>query len=685
MNDPADPGPGQPETASAFEALLWDLALRFVDTPAEQVDAAIRDAQRQLCEALDLDRSVLWQTAPDDETELRLTHVYERRDAPIAIDERTGSARIGESLAFPLMGVEPFPAATSAKDSYPWILPRLRAGLTSAISSIDDLPAGAAIDARVLRQSGTVSTVIVPLKAESGLLGCVTFASTTTVRAWSAGLIRRFELVAQVFARALNAKRVQRSARADEARLSMAAAAAGAGLWEYDIATGRVHATEVAQRLLGVEGVENLTVERILSIVHPEDRDAYAARLAWFRDHADTYSQEYRLLLPDGTIRWIRSQGAAFTSRPGEPPDRVFGASTDITERRRTEEQLRQALADLQTARDQLQHENLSLRDEAQRRGATALVVGTSPAIRTALTLADQVAPTGATVLLLGETGTGKERFANYIHAHSPRHARTIVRVNCAAIPSTLIESELFGREKGAYTGALSRQIGRFEMASGSTIFLDEIGDLPPEVQVKLLRVIEERRVERLGNPRPVDVDVRIIAATHRDLRAEVAGSRFREDLYYRLNVFPIALPPLRERLEDIPLLARALVDELAKTSGRRFESLSQASLEELRRYPWPGNIRELRNLIERAMITCVPPTLRITLPLLPQESRAPLPGTSLKDVERAHILDVLGRTGWRIRGAHGAAAILGVPPTTLEHRMKRLGISRPRQDTSQS
>ena len=255
---------------------------------------------------------------------------------------------------------------------------------------------------------------------------------------------------------------------------------------------------------------------------------------------------------------------------------------------------------------DDLQAENLYLRREVQERLGPGVIVGRSTAIQRVLEQARQVAATDSTVLLLGETGTGKELIATQIHEQSSRRGRVMVRINCAAIPSTLIESELFGREKGAFTGALARQIGRFELADHSTIFLDEIGDLPFDVQVKLLRVLEERQIERLGSPKAVGVDVRIITATHRNLEQRIATDAFRQDLYYRLNVFPIDVPPLRERVEDIPLLVWRFVDEFSKSFGKRIDAISRKNMEALQRYSWPGNIRELRNVVERAMIVAV-------------------------------------------------------------------------------
>jgi formate hydrogenlyase transcriptional activator len=304
-------------------------------------------------------------------------------------------------------------------------------------------------------------------------------------------------------------------------------------------------------------------------------------------------------------------------------------------------------------------------------------MVSESREIRRVLAQIEQVAPTQATVLLFGETGTGKEVLARAIHDLSPRRHRPMITVNCAAIPTSLIESELFGHEKGAYTGAVSRQIGRFEAAHQSSLFLDEIGDLAPEVQVKLLRVLQDRVVERLGSTQSVRVDVRIIAATHRHLEDAVREEAFREDLFYRLNVFPVAVPPLRERLEDIPALVWSFVDEFSSLYGKSIASISSESLRDLERYSWPGNIRELRNLVERAVIVAAGPALVIEVPRHPEPTASHI-GMTLSELQAGHIRDVLRKTGWRVRGLGGAAQRLGVKPTTLESMMARLGITRP-------
>ena len=304
-------------------------------------------------------------------------------------------------------------------------------------------------------------------------------------------------------------------------------------------------------------------------------------------------------------------------------------------------------------------------------------IVGQSPAMRRVIEQIEQVATTDSTVLLLGETGTGKELLAAAIHQCSGRRARGMVRVNCAALPGTLVESELFGREKGAFTGALARQIGRFELADHSTLFLDEVGDLPLDVQIKLLRVLEEREIERLGNPRSIRVDTRIVAATHRNLEQHVGDGTFREDLYYRLNVFPIPVPPLRDRGEDVALLAWRFVSDFATAFGKRIERIDDDSILALRQYAWPGNVRELRNVVERAMITARTPVLTIVMPQI--AAGGTVRSTRLCDVEREHIRSVLESCGWRIRGTGGAAERLGLRPTTLETRMAKLGLKRPR------
>ena len=339
-------------------------------------------------------------------------------------------------------------------------------------------------------------------------------------------------------------------------------------------------------------------------------------------------------------------------------------------------ERLREARTEIREPRGKPAHETASQQHDAKGR-PTPMVIAESRAARYALDQVEAVAATPATVLLLGETGSGKEVFAQTIHRLSELRRRPMITVNCAAIPGTLIESELFGRERGAYTGALARQIGRFEMASGSTIFLDEIGELPMDAQVKILRVLQERVIERLGSNKPIKVDVRIIAATNRNLEQAIADKSFREDLYYRLNVFPITVPPLRERAQDIPVLIWGFIDEFSTLYRKRIDSISKESISALQRYEWRGNVRELRNVIERAVIVANGPHL-IVEPPRKESTLQPEAPTRLLDFEVAQIRGVLERVGWRVRGAGGAAELLGINPNTLDSRMAKLGIRRP-------
>jgi formate hydrogenlyase transcriptional activator len=347
-------------------------------------------------------------------------------------------------------------------------------------------------------------------------------------------------------------------------------------------------------------------------------------------------------------------------------------------ERKQLEEQLRENLREIENLRQRLEQENVCLQEEVKLLAEHTEIVGESRAIKNILAQAEQVAPTDSTVLILGETGTGKELLARAIHRMSGRKDRPLITVNCASLPPTLIESELFGRERGAYTGALTKMVGRFEVADGSTLFLDEIGEIPYEVQSKLLRVLEEGRFERLGSTRSLQVNVRIIAATNRDIARDVEEGKFRRDLYYRLNVFPISIPPLPERPEDIPLLVWAFIKEFEKKVGKRIDSIPRKSMEALQQYSWPGNVRELRNVIEHGMIVSSGRTLAVSVPK-PISSETPQTSI-LENIERSHLLKVLKKANWRVAGKGGAAEVLGLKRTTLQSLMKRLGIKRPDQ-----
>ena len=442
----------------------------------------------------------------------------------------------------------------------------------------------------------------------------------------------------------------------------------------------------VSQRFLDYTG---MTAEAGLGfgwteVIHPVDRDRTVALWDESTRTGRSFEAEFRMRRADGEYRWFRTRSIPMRE-PGGAIVRWFGVATDVDDSKRAEEALRAALTEVAQLRDRLQAENIYLLEEVKQHQGFEEIIGRSPVLQRALRQVEQVAPTDTTVLILGETGTGKELVARAIHNLSARKDRPMVTVNCGAISAGLVESELFGHEKGAFTGAVSRKVGRFELAGGGTIFLDEIGDLSLDLQVKLLRVLQEGTFERVGGSATIKVDVRVIAATHRDLQAAVESGRFRADLFYRLNVFPIRTPPLRDRREDIPALVRYFVMKYTAKTGKRIDTVPKSVLDSLGAYPWPGNVRELANVLERSFIISRGNSLELgEWAPVPVESGAVTTDTGTHDLSRERIIEALERTGWRVSGPRGAAHALGLKPTTLEARMKRLGITRP-STTSQS
>ena len=513
-----------PDEQLVFETLLADLFASLVGPPAAQVDSKIRDAQRRICECLGIDCSVLWQNADAEPGILVATHLYR-----------------GTGLA-------PRPDRIDADACFPWARRALQKREIVCFSNTADAPSEAATDKNSWRALGIKSTLVFPLLLGDGhVFGAISFYATADYREWPELLVKRLQILAQVFANALVRKR------------------------------------------------------------------------------------------------------------------------SDISEAKRCQENLQKSYEQIRQLREKLHAESDYLQEEIKDNGKYDEIVGQSKALKDVLTKVEQVAHTDSIVLITGESGTGKELVARAIHACSKRKDRAMVKVDCASLPSSLIESELFGREKGAYTGALTRQIGRIETADGSSLFLDEMGELGVDVQAKLLRVVQDGEFERLGSSKTIHVNVRIIAATHRDLAERVKDGTFREDLFYRLNVFPINVPPLRERPEDIPLLVMAILREFEKKMGKKIRGVTSRMMDELKLYPWPGNIRELRNVIERAVIITSGERLNLQVP---KASNAPCMRT-LKDAEIQHILSTLEKTRWRIKGPVGAAMILGMKPSTLYTKMR--------------
>ena len=766
----------QLEEQLRFEMLLAEISGRFINLSADRVDGEIEDAQRRVCECLGLDLSSLWQWSTETPHIASMTHIYRPLGGP------------------------PLPEPMHARDHFPWCQKQLEAGKIVVVSSVEDVPAEAARDQEVWRQLGIKTTLTFPLSPGGGpIIGALSFNTMQHERTWPGPLVQRLQLVAQMFTNALIRKRDETALRESETRLSLTTDAVGAGLWIMDVDTRRVWVSPQTRELFHFAPDEQVDYERYVKVIHPDDRERVHRDVEHVLRSGENLQCDFRILLPDGNIRWILARGQRFVKSTGEP-DRLMGLSFDITERKgmelqlgesqtlltslvnstsdmiwsvdsehfglltfnrglaeyflhdhgihlktgmspedllpadfarqwhafyrqaiaqgtftteystsggnrvlrlnvnslkstegvygvsvfaqditgrkKLEKQLKEQLSEIETLKQRLQRDNIYLQEEIKLLAEHTGIVGQSHIMRKVLEQARQVALTDSTVLLLGETGTGKELLARAIHQMSDKKARPLITVNCASLPPTLIESELFGRERGAYTGAMTRMIGRFEIADGSTLFLDEIGELPLELQGKLLRVIEEGIFERLGSTKPIHVNVRIIAATNRDIEQEVRNRKFRQDLYYRLNVFPIVIRPLRERPEDIPLLVWAFVNEFQKRMGKTIESVSRASLEALQSYSWPGNVRELRNVIERAMILNRSKILVVQPPRF--QSLRPETPRDLEDMERRHIIGVLESTGWRVSGKGGAAEVLGLKRSTLVSKMTKLGISRP-------
>jgi len=817
---------GQLAAPLRFETFIADLSLKFINLPANQIDAEIEDSLRRVCQCLGLDLAALWQWSAECPGSLALTHCFRSLEGP------------------------PTPEAMDAREAYPWCLQQLLAGKVVVVPSLEELPPEAARDREVCRHFGIKSNVTIPLSAGGGpLIGALGFNDLNEERGWSEALVKQMQLVAQVFANAITRKRSDQVLHESEERLSLATAAAGLGVWMWDVSRDEVWATENWRRMFGFSPDAAIRYETVIERIHPQDREAVvlAVRRA-IEDQAD-YVAEYRVLLSDGTERWIAGRGRVH-SGAGVTKARLMGVSVDVSDRKRMESELAErlqfeklladlsatfvnlppnqinekigdsmkmlvevlghdrstfaefgtdknfaavihsftvpdfepfavesvpydllpwyfrqlrggstilfdcledlppeaekerqfciaqgikshvaiplkaggavlgtmnfssfrqvgywdqsvvsrvqmigemfanallhkrnqetihaALAESERLRSQLEQENVYLREQITLKHYHGRIIGKSRALKKVLSEAERVAGTDTPVLLLGETGTGKELLAQSIHELSARRDRPMVIVNCASLPATLIESELFGREAGAYTGAVSAQIGRFAIADGSTLFLDEIGEFPIELQAKLLRVLQDGRFERLGSPESVAVDVRIIAATNRDLERAMREGKFRADLYHRLHVFPIHVPPLRERREDIPLLVWAFVEVFGRRMGKTINSIPCRTMELLQQYCWPGNVRELSNVIERAMILTTSDSLLVEPPSLGSGSRQPR--MTLNEGMRDQILRVLQETGWRIRGAGGAAEVLAIKPTTLEARMAKLGIKR--------
>jgi len=448
--------------------------------------------------------------------------------------------------------------------------------------------------------------------------------------------------------------------------------------WQHPDSTFE-YVSPACERLCGHPPSDFLDPGLLERLVHEDDRPAWRAYQAAVLSGEPRPPIEFRIRTRSGDVLWVRQANNPVSLEPGLAAG-TRGSIGDVNARKLGELALQRAYEEIGALKDELEAENTYYREKIQAVEGSSELLGQSDPMKYLLYRIRQVAPSATTVLIQGETGTGTELVAEAIHALGPRKDQLLVKVNCAALPPSLAESELFGHEKGAFTGAVSQRKGRFELADGATLFLDEVGELSPELQAKLLRVLQDGTFQRVGGDRTLRVDVRVIAATNRNLSREVASGRFREDLWYRLNVFPITVPPLRQRRDDIPVLARAFVERTSARLGRPALEIPRSVMSELQAHDWPGNVRELQNVIEQAVLVSDGVSLRLPDQLVHGQMEAsPVGGMkNLEEVERAHILEVLQAAGWKLEGREGAAAVLGLKPSTLRSRMLKLDIRRP-------
>jgi formate hydrogenlyase transcriptional activator len=685
-----------------FETLISDLMGRFTSSPESQTDSEIEDAIRRTAEFLGFDQGLVVQWAEDGDLPLS-THSWTVPWAkPVSV--------------FPDNGVPP------------WVHGQSIQGKIIMFSHVGDLPEETEQDKAFFRMNCRKSFISLPLKISGKVIGALVFASVDSEIAWRAGVAYHLQLIADVFACFLDQRKKQLEL---EERLRFEVLLAETSARLINLPTDRLD-DEIVNTMRRVCECFNIDRSTILLLSNKgsgsmQRRHFYVrgcGPVSEMVDGAELFPWTLNKLLagellvisklsdlPPEAARDIESFRLYDTKSllvvPLSAGGSVFGTLTfsDVRQERKWEKTLvsrlklvseilvnaivrqnaekalreSERLREIEGLKERLENENIFLQAEVRQLSKQTDIVGQSAAMKRVLLQAAQVAQTDTTVLIMGETGTGKELLARAIHNMGARKCHPLMTVNCAALPPTLIESELFGREKGAFTGALTRMAGRFEVADRSTLFLDEVGELSPEMQVKLLRVIEDGTIERLGSTKAIRVDVRLIAATNRVLARDVECGRFRNDLFYRLNVFPLVIPPLRERPEDIPLLVWAFVEEFQKRMGKRIDRIPKKTMEDLQSYNWPGNGRELRNVIERAMIVSRGRTLEVFLP----ESAHVVPsgegGLTIADIERRHVMSVLERTSWRVTGKGGAAEILGLKGTTLQSKLKKLGIKRPK------
>ena len=633
----------------AFESMLGELSSELVNLTFESIDAAIESSLKKMVEFFDADRCHLGELLAD-EAKVVVPYFY---------------SRPGISL----------PQTTSVGDGYlPFVYTQIRENKVLAFSKTSELPDEASKDRTVIDSMGIKSSLIIPLKIDDEVRFALSLGTVVKQKLWSEETIRKTQIIANILAHVLQRKSILQKISIEKEWSEAILEGMPQLTYVMNIEGRLVRWNKNYQDLTGysAEELPNKTPRDFLSDEHNKK---VMEELQKIMEDGLERSVEYDIITKSGKIIPSYYGSGKLVKIGGE--SYFVGQTVDISEIKQAQEKITVQLEEISALKDQLEAENLYLRNELMSAGSFGEIVGESDTLKHVQYRVEQVAPMDTAVLLEGETGTGKELFARAIHQRSDRSNKPMITVNCASLPATLIESELFGHEKGAFTGAIQKQIGRFELANGGTLFLDEVGEIPIELQSKLLRVLQEGTFERIGSPKTIKVDVRVIAATNKNLEQEISGGRFRMDLFYRLNVFPITVIPLRQRVSDIPILVEHFVKRFNKTMGKSITRIPKKVIEHLKAYAWPGNVRELENIIERAMIVSNSSVLTVEPLQMPDYARKEK-FQPLAELERDYIIKVLDRTLWRINGSNGAAQILDMHPETLRSRIKKLGLTRP-------
>jgi PAS domain S-box-containing protein len=633
----------------SFESLLGEISSNLLSIPIESVDAAIESSMKMLVEFFDADRCHLGEFS-SDQSKIEVSYFYTRS------------------------GINIPPINVIGEDYLPFVFGSIKQDEIVDFTSPSELPDYAELDCAEFERLGIKSLLVLPLQIGKEVQFGLSLSTITKHIKWEEETINRIMIVANILAHTIQRKMAHKQIL-DEKEWSEAVMQGMPQItYVFDLQGRLKRWNKNAEAVLGFSS-EEMKDKFIGELYSKEDMKRVMKVVEKVIEDGQEHQVEYDFINKSGEIVPFYYGSGKLMEIGGE--QYIVGQTVDISEIKKAQEKIASQLEEIKELKNQLEAENIYLRHELKSVIPYGDIIGESDVLKHIFYRVKQVAPLHTTVLLEGETGTGKELFAKDIHKKSTRSNKPLITVNCAALPPSLIESELFGHERGAFTGALQKQIGRFELANGGTLFLDEIGEIPIELQVKLLRVLQEGEFERIGNSKTLKTDVRIIAATNRNLEEEIKSGRFRKDLFYRLSVYPITIAPLRDRPDDIPHLTEHFVKRFNQKFKKNITRIPRKTIEQLKLYDWPGNIRELENIIERAMILSTTSTLKVEkLKSIDKPSHKKF--QRLEDYERDYIINVLNHTMWRINGTKGAASILDMHPETLRSRMRKLGIERP-------